>query len=154
MGQRIAFHRKRCGLTQEQLAEKCGVTPQAVSKWENDLTAPDIGLLPVLSGIFGVTCDDLLGVRRAEASAEQTYADPSKMLLKIKVNGYGNKVDINVPLLLAEEFCKSGIVAGGANGALKDVDLAQLLLLARQGAVGKLLEVQSEEGDTVEIWVE
>ena len=35
LDERIAFYRKKCGLTQEELAEKCSVTPQAVSKWEN-----------------------------------------------------------------------------------------------------------------------
>ena len=48
LGQRIAYYRKRAGLTQEELAEKCSVTPQAVSKWENDISSPDISLLPTL----------------------------------------------------------------------------------------------------------
>lgn len=38
-GQRIAYYRKKAGLTQEELAEKCSVTPQAVSKWDNDISA-------------------------------------------------------------------------------------------------------------------
>lgn len=40
LGQRIAYYRKKAGLTREELAEKCSVTPQAVSKWENDISAP------------------------------------------------------------------------------------------------------------------
>ena len=40
LGQRIAYYRKKAGLTREELAEKCSVPPQAVSKWENDISAP------------------------------------------------------------------------------------------------------------------
>ena len=61
LGKRIMTHRKRLGLTQDQLAEKLGVTAQAVSKWENDQSCPDITMLPKLAQIFGVTTDTLLG---------------------------------------------------------------------------------------------
>lgn len=61
IGKRIAMHRKRLGLTQEQLAEKLGITAQAVSKWENDQSCPDISALPLLADIFGVSTDTLLG---------------------------------------------------------------------------------------------
>lgn len=61
LGKRIMAHRKRLGLTQDQLAEKLGVTAQAVSKWENDQSCPDITMLPKLAEIFGVTTDALLG---------------------------------------------------------------------------------------------
>ncbi len=51
--------RFKAGLTQEQLADKLGIGPQAVSKWENDVAMPDITLLPLLAEVFGVTIDDL-----------------------------------------------------------------------------------------------
>ncbi len=61
LGKRIVENRKRLGLTQDQLAEQLGVTAQAVSKWENDQSCPDIATLPRLAEIFGTTTDALLG---------------------------------------------------------------------------------------------
>jgi len=61
LGDRIKYHRKRLGMTQEQLAERMGVSAQAVSKWENNLSCPDISVLPELAGVFGVSVDELLG---------------------------------------------------------------------------------------------
>lgn len=61
MGKRIAENRKRLGLTQDQLAEQLGVTAQAVSKWENDQSCPDIAMLPKLAEFFGISTDELLG---------------------------------------------------------------------------------------------
>ena len=61
MGKRIADLRKQKGMTQEQLAQQLGVTAQAVSKWENDLSCPDISILPQLAEVLGVTTDELLG---------------------------------------------------------------------------------------------
>ncbi len=62
LGKRIIANRKRIGLTQDKLAEKLGVTAQAVSKWENDQSCPDITMLPKLAEIFGITTDALLGM--------------------------------------------------------------------------------------------
>jgi transcriptional regulator with XRE-family HTH domain len=61
LGKRIAENRKRLGLTQDGLAEQLGLTAQAVSKWENDQSCPDITMLPRLAEIFGITTDELLG---------------------------------------------------------------------------------------------
>lgn len=66
LGKRIAALRKAKGLTQEQLAEKVGVSAQAVSKWENDVSCPDITLLPLLADLFDVSVDELLGVKPVE----------------------------------------------------------------------------------------
>ena len=71
LGKRISSHRKRLGLTQEQLAEQLDLTAQAISKWENDLSCPDISVLPKLADIFNITIDDLLG-HNAKSQVYQT----------------------------------------------------------------------------------
>lgn len=58
MGKKIKTLRAGKGLTQEKLAQELGVTPQAVSRWENGSAMPDISLLPALSVCFGVRIDD------------------------------------------------------------------------------------------------
>ena len=62
LGKRIKELRIENNLTQEELAEQLGVSFQAVSRWENDLTYPDITLLPILANMFDVTVDYLLDV--------------------------------------------------------------------------------------------
>lgn len=57
--QNIAYYRKLCGYTQEQLAERLGVTGQAVSKWENAVSNPDISVLPDLAKTLGVDINAL-----------------------------------------------------------------------------------------------
>lgn len=61
LGKRIAYYRKEWGLTQEALANRLGVTNQAVSKWESDQSCPDVQLLPVLADVFRVSLDALFG---------------------------------------------------------------------------------------------
>lgn len=61
IGKRIQALRKERGLTQKQLAELIGVTPQAVSKWETDESCPDISILSSLANVLGVSTDELLG---------------------------------------------------------------------------------------------
>ena len=59
LGKKIRQLRLKASMTQEQLAERLGVGPQAVSKWENAMAMPDITLLPLLAETFGVSIDDL-----------------------------------------------------------------------------------------------
>ena len=76
IGKRIAANRKRMGMTQEQLAERLGITAQAISKWENDQSCPDISMLPTLADIFGISTDALLGriqLPNQTASRSQTH---------------------------------------------------------------------------------
>lgn len=69
LGNRIAHHRKNLNLTQDALAQRLGVTNQAVSKWESDQCCPDVTLLPKLADIFGITIDELFG---REVQTEET----------------------------------------------------------------------------------
>lgn len=68
LGARIKGLRKRDGMTQEQLAERLSVSPQAVSKWECDIAYPDIMMIPLLADQFGVSIDYLMGRQNAPIS--------------------------------------------------------------------------------------
>ena len=59
LGDNIAVLRRSAGLTQELLADRLGVTSQAVSKWERQLSCPDVSLLPTMADVFGVAIDEL-----------------------------------------------------------------------------------------------
>lgn len=61
LSKNISALRKSAGLTQEALAGKLGITFQAISKWENGLSCPDVQLLPDIADIFGVSIDELFG---------------------------------------------------------------------------------------------
>ena len=63
LGMMILSLRKEKGMTQLQLAEIMGVTDKAVSKWERDLSAPDVNSIPKLAETFGVTVDELMQVK-------------------------------------------------------------------------------------------
>lgn len=58
-GRYIASHRRKAGMTQEQFATKLGITPQAVSKWENGIGYPDISLFPSIAALLGVSIESL-----------------------------------------------------------------------------------------------
>ena len=81
LGQRIAQYRKQLTITQDALAQRLGVTNQAVSKWESDQCCPDVTLLPKIADIFGITIDQLFG-REPQPKSEE---DPSEVKRKIHI---------------------------------------------------------------------
>lgn len=152
LGERIAYYRKRRGLTQEQLAEQCSVTPQAVSKWENDLSAPDISLLVPLAELFGISADELLGRKRPGGEKEETI-DLGKYILHVHHEEKGETYQVNIPLSEAETFINGGIINFG-KGELKKIDFAKIAACIRAGKLGKLVEYEEADGCKGEIWVE
>ena len=72
--------RKRMNITQDELAKAVGVTNQSVSKWESGICCPDIQLLPILAKFFGVTIDELMGVRTTQEVAMQSICNEIKTL--------------------------------------------------------------------------
>ena len=66
LGNQIRLNRRRMNLTQEQLAEKFGTSPQAISRWEIGATYPDIEILPMIASFFETSVDALLGVTEEE----------------------------------------------------------------------------------------
>ena len=77
------------GISQEKLAEQMGISVQAVSKWENGLSCPDISLLPELGDFFGVTVDFLLTGRESVIQAACGLPDDGKLRI---VQAMGNKI--------------------------------------------------------------
>ncbi len=74
IGEAIRRLRKEAGLTQEQLADKLGVSYQSVSRWELGVTYPDMELLPALTECFGVSADVLLGIPKVQREQEAEKA--------------------------------------------------------------------------------
>lgn len=70
LGQRIAFHRKQKGLTQQQLGEQLNVSAQAISKWENDQAEPDVSMLIRLAELFDISLNLLLTGNEIAATNE------------------------------------------------------------------------------------
>ena len=75
MGARILRRRKEKGLTQEALANKLGVSNQAVSKWEGDVCCPDLQLLPLLADTLELSLDELFGRESKEKPIQKAEAD-------------------------------------------------------------------------------
>ena len=162
IGKRIAALRRAKGLKQDDLARMLEVSPQAVSKWENDQTCPDISLLPKLARVLGVSVDELLSGKQelqpvVTLVPEQQRKDIKDMMLRIVVDSNdGDKVRVNLPMALVQLAVDMGMGMPQVSGseALKHIDWIQIIDLVRHGARGNLVEIESADGDTVRIFVE
>ena len=80
-GSMIQEMRKEAGMTQAELAERMGVTDKAVSKWERDISFPDINTIPKLAEIFNVSVDELMQVKTN--AKKNTLGENSRILLML-----------------------------------------------------------------------
>ncbi len=160
LGTKISELRREKGLKQDEVAERLGVSAQAVSKWENDISCPDIMILPELARLLGVSVDALLS--DDEKAVETKYIPPDErrsfddMILRIKVDAdEDTHVRVNLPIPLIKAFLESGISIGGLTGGTvgTNIDFAQIMSIVESGAVGKLVEIDAD-GAHVEIVVE
>ena len=106
----IVNRRKALGLTQEGLAQKLGVTNQAVSKWESGQSCPDLALLPRIADLFGITIDELFG-REPKAvafPAQPPFPWPDDGVLRVLL--YAGHTRVYGPVEGADEihFCYEG----------------------------------------------
>ncbi len=96
-GMMISSLRKERGMTQLELAEKMGVTDKAVSKWERDLSFPDINSIPKLAEIFEVSVDELMqGKTETKESMSSNKADE---IVDVALKGIGIAMGISVTVL-------------------------------------------------------
>lgn len=161
LGNRIALYRKQNNYTQEELASKLNVSSQAVSKWENDLSIPDISLLIDLANLYNVTLDILV----KGDNAPTTYYVPEKqrkpvdeLVLRINVlSSNGDKVKVNLPIAAVKLLLASSLpLMTSKNGEdlMKNIDFEYIFQLVDKGVFGTLVEVESEDGDLITISVE
>jgi len=90
-GSAIAKLRREKGMTQQELAERMGVTDKAVSKWERDLSFPDISSIPRLAEIFDVSVDDLMQAKAVpkEKPLQKEMAELTHLVCRCVALGMG-----------------------------------------------------------------
>ena len=162
LGKRIAALRHKNQLTQDELAEKLGISSQAISKWENDQTCPDISSLPLLSKILGISTDELLTGKKEEDNRVRMLPENERkniddMLLRIVINGKnGDVVRVNLPLSVIKVVIDSGLnmLHLSGNEALKNIDLNMIFNMVQQGAVGNIIDIEDANGDIIQMFVE
>ncbi len=109
IGKFIAMLRKEKAYTQSELAEKLGVSNKTISNWENEVSYPDLTLIPVIADLFNITADELLrGSRKEEQIVYNTKNDKYDAVNKIKhnleknlMNRYSNYVYISIAIFIS-----------------------------------------------------
>ena len=121
LGTMIAELRKQHGMTQLELAEKMGVTDKAVSKWERDLSCPDINSLPNLAEILGVSVEELMQIKKEAAAPVNKVAEIMEIAPKAVAMAMG--VAVMVLTILNALDVKSGMVMLGIGLACAGISL-------------------------------
>ena len=109
IGETIASLRKQKGMTQNELAEKMNVTDKAVSKWERDLSCPDINTISKLADILDVSVEELLKAKKKENSNTTKMKDLINLIFKAVALAMGiavvvlnilNQIDIKSSIIM------------------------------------------------------
>ncbi len=161
IGKRIAARRKEKGYTQEEIAERLGITAQAVSKWENDTSCPDISLLPALAEMLGTTVDALLSGKTSDTlrvlpPEERRSIDEMTLRILVDTAEDNDRVRVSVPMALVRVAMEMGMQLPQITSkeALKGIDINSVFRMVENGVIGKLMEVETGDGTTVTILVE
>lgn len=159
-GARFQRLRKNKGLTQEDIAKEFNITPQSVSKWENDLSAPDITILVDLAKLLDVSVDVLLGKEEfnpTKICLESERKNIENMILKFVINSSdGDKVKLNIPVVVLKVLSKEKFINLNNDkvNILSKIDFDQIFTMIENGVIGKLVEIESADGDNVVVSVE
>ena len=123
MGKVIAAKRRELGMTQLDLAEKMGVTDKAVSKWERELSCPDVSSLSRLAEILGMSVDELMQIKTEAMDAEEK--DPVRNILSLIPRAVCLAMGIAVVVLsiLDEMSAKTAVIMLGVGLACAGISL-------------------------------
>lgn len=154
IGNNIAVLRKKKGITQEELANELGVSAQAVSKWENNSSCPDVSLLTKIADYFGVSVDALLRTQEddivdlAEEKEDNAKPDDKKNIVIKIMQQNGKENVIKVPF----KFVKLGLNIGTMFGLDKDIS-SKIVTLAESN-VTDIVNIDTENGEHIEIMLD
>lgn len=98
LGMMISSLRKAKGMTQLELTEKMGVTDKAVSKWERDLSYPDINTIPKLADLFDTSVDELM---QGQTAMKENKKNGKSDIVDTVLRGLGVAMGIVVVVLSA-----------------------------------------------------
>ena len=159
LGEKIAENRRVRGMTQEEVANLLGVTSQAVSKWENNNSLPDITLLPAIADLFETTIDALMSRERSDVVRfvpEKTRKSIDEMFLLIQVISDDTKINVNLPLAIVKAF----VAAPGQASILKfgdtdlsGIDFETIIRMVEAGLVGRIVELEQDDGTHIVVEV-
>ncbi len=160
IGKKLYDLRKQSGFTQDYVAEKLGVSAQAVSKWENDIACPDIMTLPNIAELYGITIDELF--KNDEVQSNVKFEKPeqinqNELLLRVYVDTVnGDVVKVSLPYLVVKELINVGknisSVVSGID--LSGVDFETIFTMVESGALGEIVNVKTQNNDIVRVVVE
>lgn len=152
LGKNISELRKKNNMTQEELANRLGISPQAVSKWENESSCPDIALLPELACIFGITIDELMtGEKQSDTNKKNTLfgKTPSRTNHTIQIdiiNQIGKKSTIKLPLGIVKTGLKIGSMFGLDNNTADAIGT-----MAESENFGEVVNIDGDNGEKISI---
>lgn len=144
--ERLIALRKERNLTQEALANKIGVTPQSVSKWETGQSMPDINLLTTLADFFQVSIDYLLG----RIDNQDINSKKPSIYIVIKEKS-GEETTIRIPLLLAKFLGKKMLKISGQS--IEGIDWNDVMEEAKNGYRGELISIKQENDEEITILI-
>ncbi len=159
IGKNIAYFRKKNGLTQEELAEKMNITAQAISKWENDISYPDLPLTQTLASLLSCTVDELLnGEVNYPTATDATEEQIMGRIITVYVESleaYGvpeSKVTLRLPVSYILNAYEGGFLEKIIPNGFSE-KLTPVVDMIKQGITGELVNIE-ENSAIVRITVE
>lgn len=125
MGMMIAAKRKELGMTQRELAEQMGVTDKAVSKWERDLSYPDVNSLPKLAEIFEMSVDEMMQIKAKAVQEEEEKSVRSIVSLILRAMCLAMGVSVAVLGVMGSLNANSGMIMLGFGMACAGISLLE-----------------------------
>lgn len=123
-GAMIAQLRKEKGMTQLELAQQLGITDKAVSKWERDLSYPDVESIPKIAEFFGVSVDELMQTK--VEPKEQPGANKIKNMVQLILKAIALAMGVAVAVLSFLGQMDSGSATGMLGIGLACLAITQL----------------------------